>query len=72
MKDESELLSIGVLARRLGVSRQSIANWEAAHRIPPGMRLNDGRPGGMRVWRVSDLKDILPAEQAESTAGVAA
>jgi predicted DNA-binding transcriptional regulator AlpA len=57
--DVDTLVSAGTAAKMLGVSRNTIHDWEAAGRLPRSMRLIDGRPGGIRVWRESELREAL-------------
>jgi len=48
------LIEVGGVARRLGVSRQTVRNLERAGAIPPGMRLESSH---RRVWQESDFAD---------------
>lgn len=52
------LVGVGDVARKFGVSPQTIRNWEEAGIVPIGMRL-DG-PSGYRVWRAADLDTVAP------------
>jgi DNA-binding transcriptional MerR regulator len=67
------LISVGVLAQRLGVSRQTVRDWEEIGRLPRGLRLDNGRRDGTRVWRESDLRDALSRtrETEKATASAA-
>jgi DNA-binding transcriptional MerR regulator len=49
-----ELTRIGPIASHLGVTPQTIRNWEKAGIIPPAPRTRNG----FRVYRVEDIKTI--------------
>ena len=51
------LMSIGGVARRLGVSVSTVRNYERAGAIPPAMRLEGS---DRRCWRESDLSGVPP------------
>ena len=52
---EDTLIEVGGVARRLGVSAQTVRNLEARGEIPAGMRLERT---GYRVWRESVIEAI--------------
>jgi len=64
MDHTETLLEIGAVARRHGMSAQSVRRAEAAGRLPKAIRLESGR----RVWRESDFDrptDIRSVVRAE-------
>ena len=56
------LIGVGDVARKFGVSPQTIRNWEESGIVPTGARL--GGPNGYRVWRAADL-DAVAATRPE-------
>jgi len=55
------LVGVGDVARKFGVSPQTIRNWEESGIVPIGMRL--GGPSGYRVWRPADLDAVTAPRQ---------
>jgi excisionase family DNA binding protein len=75
MANEPEiLLSIGAVAKRLGVSPSTIRNWTDAGKLPAGMRIaSEGRREGLRAWRRDQIETVaLNAEREERSAASAA
>jgi len=60
------LIGVGDVARRFGVSSQTIRNWEESGIVPTGARL--GGPNGYRVWRPADLDAVTVPRQDRPTA----
>jgi DNA-binding transcriptional MerR regulator len=60
--DDIRMLTIGPVAKRLGVSRSTIREWEAVGRLPRSLRLeSDGPYSGLRVWRREQIEAIAQA-----------
>lgn len=61
MDHNETLLEIGAVARRQGMSEQSVRRAEAAGRLPKAIRLESGR----RVWRASDFDHVERARPVD-------
>ncbi len=62
----SPLISIGGVAREMGVSTTAVRKWESLGLIPPAIRTE---PGSRRVYRVDDLEEIRQRISAKRAAG---
>lgn len=60
--DDDRLVSLAEAATYLGVSKKSIYAWRARGIGPRGFRLH----GGLVRFRLSDLRDWVDAQAAES------
>ncbi len=53
--DRAAYVGIGAVASALGVSRESVRNFERRGLLPPAERVE---PGTRRIWRVADIEAI--------------
>ncbi len=59
MSPDRGLVSIGNVARLLGVSPSAVVKWERAGRLPTALRVE---PGARRVWPRADIEAIAGSE----------
>ena len=59
-------VGVGGVADALGVSSETVRNWERAGVIPTGARTE---PGSRRVWPVGDLVEIRARVNERRAAG---
>ncbi len=62
----SPVLTIGGVAREMGVTPGAVRHWERVGLIPEAIRLE---PGSRRVYRVDDLALIRERVEAKRAAG---
>ncbi len=63
--EEPLFLGIGGFAQACGVSRESVRKWERLGRVPAAQRID---PGSRRVWRLSEVEDVITRVRAEREA----
>ncbi len=62
----SPVISIGGVAKEMGVTPTAVRKWEAAGVIPPAIRIE---PGSRRVYAINDLAVIRERVEAKRAAG---
>ncbi len=62
----SPLISVGGVAREMGVTPNAVRKWEATGVIQPAVRIE---PGSRRVYRLDDLEVIRERVQERRAGG---
>lgn len=65
-ESRSPVITIGGVAREMGVTPGAVRKWEAAGLIPEALRLE---PGDRRVWPIADLIVIRERVTAKRAGG---
>ena len=55
--DREQLVGVGSVAHRLGMSASSVRTYERLGLLPPALRVD---VAGRRVWRLSDIENARP------------